>query len=204
MPKRTSRKDAKRVAIADDLDHLVQDKREDSRATAAKVHRRQRRYKKRMTDEIARLPQDDAYDTDQKYRMGESKNMKSTIELKHLELKPSLGTYGPDDVVPDVHLLELTLTIDPKLVLIDADGMDRVFDYDPLIAEIDRLAKDGHYQTQERLMTRIVAACRAYEAIEAVELCLSKRPVLRGSGELGVRLYVETKELAEIRSKMSA
>ena len=43
--------------------------------------------------------------------------MKSTIELKNLELNLSLGTYGPDDVVPDVHLLHLKLTIDPKFVL---------------------------------------------------------------------------------------
>ena len=132
--------------------------------------------------------------------MGDSETMKSTIELKDLELKPSLGTYGPGDVVPDVHLLDLKLTIDPKLVLIDTDGMDRVFDYDPLIAEINRLANDGHCHTQERLMTRIVAACAVYEAIEAVELCLSKRPVLRDSGKLGVRLFVETEGLAEVRS----
>ena len=126
--------------------------------------------------------------------------MKSTIELKRLELKPSLGTYGSDAVVPDVHLLDLSLTIDPKLVFIDADGIDRVFDYDPLIAQIDRLASDGHYHTQERLITRIVAACAAHEPIEAIEICLRKRPVLRGSGELGVRLTVGTEGLEKVRS----
>ena len=128
--------------------------------------------------------------------------MKSTIELKRLELKPSLGTYGSDAVVPDVHLLDLSLTIDPKLVFIDADGIDRVFDYDPLIAQIDRLASDGHYHTQERLMTRIVAACAAHEQIEAIEICLRKRPVLRGSGELGVRLTVGTEGLEKVRSQL--
>jgi hypothetical protein len=30
--------------------------------------------------------------------------------------------------------------------------MANVFDYDPLIKEIDRIAEDGHYETQERLM----------------------------------------------------
>lgn len=125
--------------------------------------------------------------------------MKSTIELKQLALDLSLGSYGPDDVVPNVHLLDLTLSIDPNLVLIDADDMDRVFDYDPLIAEIDRLAKDGHYHTQERLMTRIVNACAAYKEIQAVELFLSKRPVLRDSGELGVRLAIESEELRKLR-----
>ena len=129
--------------------------------------------------------------------------MKSTVELKNLELRPSLGTYGPADLVPDVHLLDLKLAIDPKLVFINADCMDSVLDYDPLIAEIDRLASDGHYHTQERLLTRIVTACAAYEAIEAVDVCLSKRPVLRDSGKLGVRLIVEAEELAEVRSTMS-
>lgn len=125
--------------------------------------------------------------------------MKSTIELKQLALTPSLGTYGPDDVVPDTHLLDLTLTIHPGLVLIDSDGMDHVFDYDPLVLEIDRLAQDVHYHTQERLVTRIVSACAAYEEIEAVDICLSKRPVLRDSGQLGVRLHVSADELTQMR-----
>ena len=60
MPKRTSLKDANRVESADDRDEVVQDKREGWRATAAKARRRQRRYTKRMTDEIARLARDDA------------------------------------------------------------------------------------------------------------------------------------------------
>ena len=127
--------------------------------------------------------------------------MKSTIELRHLALKPSLGTYGPEDVVPDVHLLDLILRIDPKLVLIDNDTLDHVFDYDPLVLEIDRLAQDGHYHTQERLMTWIVFACAAYQEIEAVEVHLCKQPVLRNSGSLGARLYVDSEELNKMRKK---
>ena len=102
-------------------------------------------------------------------------------------------------MVPTAHLLDLVLTINPSLVLIDTDGMDRVFDYDPLIAEIDRLARDGHYKTQERLMTRIVEACAAYPQIEALELMLRKTPVLGDSGRLGVRLAVEGNELRRMR-----
>lgn len=63
MPKRTSLYDAKWVETADDLDDVVQDKREGWRATAAKVRRRQRRYTKRVTDEIARLAQDGGHET---------------------------------------------------------------------------------------------------------------------------------------------
>lgn len=126
--------------------------------------------------------------------------MRSVIELKQLELKPSLGTYGPDDFVPEAHLLDLTLTIDPRLVLIPKDGMDLVFDYDPLIAKIDQLAKDGHYHTQEWLISRIVDACAMHQEITAVDICLSKRPVMRGTGVLGVRLTVDQEDLDRIRS----
>jgi dihydroneopterin aldolase len=129
--------------------------------------------------------------------------MRSAIELKQLELKPSLGTYGPDDFVPEAHLLDLTLTIDPRLVLIPKDGMDLVFDYDPLIAKIDQLAKDGHYLTQEWLISRIVDACAMHQEITAVDICLSKRPVMRSTGVLGVRLTVDQEDLDRMRSTNS-
>ena len=129
--------------------------------------------------------------------------MRSAIVLKQLELKPSLGTYGPDDFVPEAHLLDLTLTIDPRLVLIPKDGMDLVFDYDPLIAKIDQLAIDGHYHTQEWLISRIVDACAMHQEITAVDICLSKRPVMRGTGVLGVRLTVDQEDLDRMRSTNS-
>ncbi|WP_224824013.1 hypothetical protein [Cognatishimia sp. MH4019] len=52
--KRSSPKDARRVETADDIDELVSDKREGWRASPAKARRRQRRYKKRLTQEVAR------------------------------------------------------------------------------------------------------------------------------------------------------
>jgi dihydroneopterin aldolase len=80
------------------------------------------------------------------------------IELKDLKLQTQIGTYGPGVIIPKQHLLDLTLWIDSKLVLIAEDVMKNVFDYDPLVIEINRLASDGHYETQERLMTRITRA----------------------------------------------
>ena len=105
--------------------------------------------------------------------------MHAQVVLQGLELPLDLGTYGPDDVKPDAHLLDMTLTIGPALVLVPDDAMRHVFDYDPLVAEIDRLARDGHYETQEWLMTRIAKSCAAYPVIRAVELHCYKRPVWR-------------------------
>ena len=126
--------------------------------------------------------------------------MHSTIVLEGLELALDLGTYGPDDVKPDAHLLDLVLTIDPGLVLIPRDAMSYVFDYDPLVMEIDRLARERHYETQEWLITRIATACAAYGVIQGVEIKLYKRTVLRdeagrGSGTLGVTLTLDRDEL---------
>lgn len=121
------------------------------------------------------------------------------VELKDLKIAARIGTYGPHDVVPEAHLLDLTLTIAADLVLIAQDGMAHVFDYDPLIRQIDALARERHYETQERLMTRIAYACAAYPAIKAMEICLSKRPVLAGSGSLGVRLILDAEALSALR-----
>lgn len=115
----------------------------------------------------------------------------AVIELRDLELITDIGTYGPDDTRPDLHVLDLTLGIDTHQVLISKDGMDHVFDYDPLIIEIDRLAADGHYETQERLITRIATACAAHAAIQRMEICLKKSPVRRSNGSLGVRLILD-------------
>jgi dihydroneopterin aldolase len=115
----------------------------------------------------------------------------AVIELRDLQIKTDIGTYGPNDTKPDAHFLDLTLGIAVDQVVITKDGMAHVFDYDPLITEIDRLAADGHYETQERLITRIAGACAAHPAIKRMEISLKKLPVRSASGSLGVRLTLD-------------
>lgn len=122
------------------------------------------------------------------------------MELRDLALDTRIGTYAPGDTVPDQHLLDLTLWIDASLMLIEHDGMDHVFDYDPLVAELERLARDGFYETQERLMTRMVQACADCPQIEALEIALRKTPIRARSGSLGLRLWVDSTTLAAMRA----
>ena len=124
----------------------------------------------------------------------------ASIELRGLSLKTQIGTYQDGDIIPDEHLLDLTLWIDSNLVLITKDHMSHVFDYDPLVLEIERLAIDGHYETQERLMTRIVQACAAYPQIQSLEISLKKSPVRNNSGTLGVRLSIDQEDLSKMRA----
>ena len=122
------------------------------------------------------------------------------IELKDLKLQTQIGTYGAGAIIPKQHLLDLTLWIDSKMVLISKDVMENVFDYDPLVIEINRLAGDGHYETQERLITRIVQACTQYPEIESLEINLRKLPVSLDSGSLGIRLAMNQDTLSQLRA----
>jgi dihydroneopterin aldolase len=120
------------------------------------------------------------------------------IELRDLHVAAAIGTYGPGDVVPEAHILDLTLTIAPDLMQIDADDMALVFDYDPLIARINQIALSQKYETQEYLMTRIIRACADYDQITALDICLRKQPVLAGTGSLGMRLTLGTEDLVTL------
>ena len=122
------------------------------------------------------------------------------IELKDLKLCTKIGTYQPGDTVPDEHVLNLSFSIDAGLVLIPEDGMAYVFDYDPLVLEIDRLATDCHYETQERLISRIAQACSVYSEITSLEISLRKSPVHNGSGSLGVKLQLDEAALNQLRA----
>ena len=115
----------------------------------------------------------------------------AVIELRDLQLKTDIGTYGPNDTKPDAHLLDLTLGVAVEQVVITKDGMEYVFDYDPLVMEIERIAVTGHYKTQERLITLIASACAAYPAVQRIEITLKKSPVRLGGGSLGIQLSLD-------------
>ena len=55
MARRTREADAELIETVDDLEELVQDKRQSWRANASKARRRQRRYKNRLTNELASM-----------------------------------------------------------------------------------------------------------------------------------------------------
>ena len=123
------------------------------------------------------------------------------IELRDLQLATGIGTYAACDVVPEAHLLDLTLVVSPGLVQVAADDMALVFDYDPLIAQIDRIAREQPCETQEYLLGRITRACAQYSQITALDACLRKRPVRDGTGTLGVRLSLGAAQLDALRGE---
>ncbi|AGI72986.1 MAG: dihydroneopterin aldolase [Octadecabacter sp.] len=125
----------------------------------------------------------------------------SSIELKDIILNTNIGTYGPNDPVPDHHVLDLTLQIDTEKVLIPQDGMEHVFDYDPLIANLKALAQTGHRETQEWLMSQIAHLCAQRPAIQTIEIYLRKFPAHQGTGSVGVRLALDKVDFARLRAQ---
>lgn len=127
----------------------------------------------------------------------------STIEFESLSLQTQIGTFADGQTDPYSHSLDLMIVVDSSLVLIDEDDMQRVFDYDPLLEQIHTLAQERVYETQEMLLTRILACCSAYAAIQGVELCLKKTRQDPGQGAshatIGVRLLVSGQELDALR-----
>lgn len=120
------------------------------------------------------------------------------IMMRDLHLPCTIGHYPAGTVAPDLHLLDLVLTISYEHVLVAADEMARVFDYDPLLAQISRIACARHYVTQEYLLTQIVQACAAYQQITALEAKLRKSPV--GGGTVGLELILKSEDLEKLRA----
>ena len=149
--------------------------------------------------------------------------MKSTIELLDFELEVDIGTYQ-DDIIITKHIIDLTLTINPNLVIVEKDKMDDVFDYDPLIQGIIALTREqdddskvyrrAHYETQERLITLIVKECSAYDKIHELDLFLHKSPISRPkngdgndsrfTGKLGVRIVFDERDLNKFRLEIDS
>jgi len=59
MARRTNMEDYDKVQKAEDLDRIVRDKREQKRATKQKAKQRNRRYGKRMLNQLRQFGMDD-------------------------------------------------------------------------------------------------------------------------------------------------
>jgi len=125
----------------------------------------------------------------------------SQINIRDLHLPCVIGHYAPGTKVPNTHFLDLTLTITPELVRVETDDMALVFDYDPLLIQLNEIAGAQHYVTQEYLLTQIVIACAIYPQILAVDAQLRKGPVQGGS--IGVRMVLSEDDLAAMRATLS-
>jgi dihydroneopterin aldolase len=121
------------------------------------------------------------------------------IRLNDLTLLCTIGTYEADDIIPDAHVLDMVLYLDKSWVVIDADQMNHVFDYDPLIRKILQIAATEKYETQEYLMSLIFQCCFVHAEVHAAELFLRKSPV-RDDGSLGVQVTLTRAEFEDMRS----
>lgn len=126
--------------------------------------------------------------------------MRTTLEFRNWRLPVDLGTYGPGEPVPDLHEIDLTLDVAPDRVMVDADSMDCIYDYDPLRDAILALAQSGHFETQEFFVTQIARIVARDSAITGAEIAMRKAPIWDGTGSAGVRLTLDSADLAALRA----
>ncbi|MEO1689092.1 MAG: dihydroneopterin aldolase [Pseudomonadota bacterium] len=128
----------------------------------------------------------------------------TTIELIDLQVDlmpgPNGGRSAPGEAGPQRNLLDMTLRIDPSMVLIPDDSMDRVFDYDPVVAELRRIAAAEIYQTHERMLTLMAEALAVWPQIGSAMLFLRKPADPDRGGALGLRLTLDAPALAALRA----
>ncbi len=127
--------------------------------------------------------------------------MRATLELFGLELDVDIGTYQNDRAVSYKHVLDLTVSVDPALVLIKADKMSQVFDYDGLIESIEALGSGVSFETQEMLATVIVKLCAEYAEIQNLVVALRKISASDTRKKIGVTLSLDAGDLAQIRQQ---
>lgn len=130
--------------------------------------------------------------------------MKTRIKLNNLALNVFIGEHHCDSVHRHRHFLDLECEIEQKLVTIQTDSMDLVFDYDPLIRSIKNISDGKTYNTQEKLVTLLIKACAEYPEISSVRLFLSKSPTLDGSGAIGIEAILDQSDLNCVREKEKA
>lgn len=125
--------------------------------------------------------------------------MNATVELTDLQLNVCIGEHDAAEIPPEIHVLDLVLTVDPILVCTETDTMSDVFDYDPVLDFIYDSIKGKRYETQECLLTLIVRRCAQFGEIIQIDVSIRKESKGEAKGKLGVRLVLNEEDLNNLR-----
>ena len=126
--------------------------------------------------------------------------MYSYIELKNLPLDAKIGEQDHENTQYR-HYLDLKFSIETGYVLLKSDHMQKVYDYDPLVANIKKLASSVNFQTQEYLTNCILNLCLEEKKIMDLEIFLYKKSATGSLGSLGVRLLISSTEMSSLRQE---
>ena len=125
--------------------------------------------------------------------------MIATIELTDLQLSVGIGEHNAAKILPEIHVLNLVLTVNSDLVCTDTDTMSDVFDYDPILDFIYNLTKGKRYETQECLIFLIVRHCAQFDEVMQIDVSIRKESKGEARGRLGVRLVLNEHDVNKYR-----
>ena len=125
--------------------------------------------------------------------------MDATIELTDLHLSVCIGKHSAAKILPEIQVLDLVLTVNPRLVCTETDTMSDVFDYDPILDFVHKSVKDKRYETQECLISRLARHCAQFEEVTQIDITIRKESKSNATGKLGVRLVLSEEDVRKFR-----
>ena len=125
--------------------------------------------------------------------------MDATIELTGLHLSVCIGKHSAAKILPEIQVLDLVLTVNPRLVCTETDTMSDVFDYDPILDFVHKSIKDKRYETQECLISQLARHCAQFEEVNQIDITIRKEIKGDATGKLGVRLVLNEEDVKKFR-----
>ena len=126
--------------------------------------------------------------------------MIATVELTDLHLSVCIGEHSAAEILPEIQVLDLVLTVNQDLVCTETDTMSDVFDYDPVLDFIYKSITGKRYETQECLISLLVRYCAQFEEVIQIDISIKKESKGEAQGKLGVRLVLNEEDVKKFRN----
>ncbi len=111
------------------------------------------------------------------------------IFLQELAVETSIGFHDFERLAPQRVLVNVDIFVPIAASTSARDAVEDVVDYDFLRQRIVEIARSGHFNLQETLLDRIVAACFENPSIRAVRASTEKPHAYADCRTVGIEVF---------------
>lgn len=109
-----------------------------------------------------------------------------TLFLEEYQVQARIGIHAAEKRGCQPLSVSVTLEV---AACSDADAIDAVVDYEAIVAHIDALVADRHYNLQESFCRDLIARCRAMAHVFAVSVTTRKTAVYPNARAVGCTMH---------------
>lgn len=111
------------------------------------------------------------------------------IFLQELAVEASIGFHDFERLAPQRVLINVDIFVPIAASTSSRDAVEDVIDYDFMRHRIVEIARSGHFNLQETLLDRIVAACFENPSVSAVRASTEKPHVYADCRTVGIEVF---------------